>query len=166
MITWEPEFILMLQVGHAQQWHIVLILEGLICFTWTSLHDKKDLFLNHIWANFFGVINELFHRLFSCGTDKNGESFLVEWNESEGGIKRTYQGLSKNSSAVVQFGTTKDKFLAAADDHVIKIWDMDKVELLTTIDAEGGLPVSSSVFQSYFLRNVIQIVFSSSGRKL
>lgn len=79
-------------------------------------------------------------RLFSCGTDKNGESFLVEWNESEGGIKRTYQGLSKNSSAVVQFGTTKDKFLAAADDHVIKIWDMDKVELLTTIDAEGGLP--------------------------
>ncbi|XP_017983146.1 PREDICTED: topless-related protein 1 isoform X1 [Theobroma cacao] len=89
--------------------------------------------------------SELFHRLFSCGTNKNGESFLVEWNESEGGAKRTYQGLCKNSSAVVQFGLTKDKFLAAADDHVIKIWDMDKVELLTTIDAEGGLPANPHI---------------------
>jgi hypothetical protein len=26
---------------------------------------------------------------------------------------------------------------------VIKIWDMNKIELFTTIDAEGGLPVSS-----------------------
>ncbi|XVF89354.1 hypothetical protein PTKIN_Ptkin19aG0123600 [Pterospermum kingtungense] len=84
-------------------------------------------------------------RLFSCGTNKNGESFLVEWNESEGAVKRTYQGLSKFSSAAVQFGTTKDKFLAAADDHVIKIWDMDKIELLTTIDAEGGLPANPHI---------------------
>ncbi|KAK1391373.1 hypothetical protein POM88_010429 [Heracleum sosnowskyi] len=29
-------------------------------------------------------------RLFSCGTSKEGESHLVEWNESEGAIKRTY----------------------------------------------------------------------------
>ncbi|XWS26191.1 hypothetical protein CRYUN_Cryun26dG0009900 [Craigia yunnanensis] len=84
-------------------------------------------------------------RLFSCGTNKNGESFLVEWNESEGGAKRTYQGLCKISSAIVQFCPTKDKFLAAADDHVIKIWDMDKVELLTTIDAEGGLPANPHI---------------------
>ncbi|KAL5722031.1 hypothetical protein ACHQM5_005601 [Ranunculus cassubicifolius] len=28
-------------------------------------------------------------RLFSCGTSKEGESFLVEWNESEGAVKRT-----------------------------------------------------------------------------
>ncbi|XVF35631.1 hypothetical protein REPUB_Repub18cG0162800 [Reevesia pubescens] len=84
-------------------------------------------------------------RLFSCGTNKNGESFLVEWNESEGGAKRTYQGLCKNSSAVVQFGPTKEKFLAAADDHVIKIWDMDNVELLTTIDAEGDLPANPHI---------------------
>ncbi|XP_022732514.1 protein TPR3-like isoform X2 [Durio zibethinus] len=84
-------------------------------------------------------------RLFSCGTNKNGESFLVEWNESEGGAKRTYQGLCKNSSAVVQFGPIKNKFLAAADDHLIKIWDMDKVELLTTIDAEGGLPANPHI---------------------
>ncbi|WRX32540.1 WD40 repeat - like 10 [Theobroma cacao] len=45
----------------------------------------------------------------------------------------------------IHFGLTKDKFLAAADDHVIKIWDMDKVELLTTIDAEGGLPANPHI---------------------
>ncbi|OMO90760.1 hypothetical protein COLO4_18896 [Corchorus olitorius] len=83
-------------------------------------------------------------RLFSCGTNKSGESFLVEWDESEGITKRTYQGLSKNSSGVVQFGPMKGKFLAAADDHVIKIWDMDNVELLTTIDA-GGLPANPHI---------------------
>lgn len=43
----------------------------------------------------------------------------------------------------MRFDTAKDRYLAAGDDHVIKIWDMDKVELLTTIDADGGLPVSS-----------------------
>ena len=39
----------------------------------------------------------------------------------------------------------KNQVLAAGDEHVIKLWDMDKVELFTTIDAEGGLPVSSLV---------------------
>ncbi|KAK8505398.1 hypothetical protein V6N12_067365 [Hibiscus sabdariffa] len=57
--------------------------------------------------------------------------------------KRTCKGLRKNSSAVVQFSPIK-KFLAAADDHVIKIWDMDKVEHLTTIDA-GDLPASPHI---------------------
>ncbi|GMJ07733.1 TOPLESS-related 1 [Hibiscus trionum] len=83
------------------------------------------------------------NRLFSCGTNQNGESFLVEWNESEGDAKRTYQGLRKNSSTVVQFSPIK-KFLAAADDHVIKIWDMDKVEHLTSIDA-GDLPANPHI---------------------
>ncbi|KAK4600687.1 hypothetical protein RGQ29_010368 [Quercus rubra] len=79
-------------------------------------------------------------RLFSCGTNINGESFLVEWYESEGMIKRTYQGLTQNSLSVVHFDTTKNQFLAAGDNHIIKFWDMDKVELLGTIDVEGGLP--------------------------
>lgn len=86
-------------------------------------------------------------RLFSCGTSKDGESFLVEWNESEGAIKRIYQGLQlkHNSVSVVHFDTTKNQILAAGDDHVIKIWDMDKVELLTTIDAGGGLPANPCI---------------------
>ncbi|KAH8952549.1 hypothetical protein BDL97_09G090800 [Sphagnum fallax] len=81
-------------------------------------------------------------RLFSCGTSKDGESYLVEWNESEGAIKRTYSGFRKRSSGVVQFDTTRNHFLAAGDEFLIKFWDMDNINLLTTIDAEGGLPAS------------------------
>lgn len=81
-------------------------------------------------------------RLFSCGTSKEGESFLVEWNESEGAIKRTYQGFRKRSMGVVQFDTTRNRFLAAGDEFVIKFWDMDNTNLLTTVEGDGGLPAS------------------------
>ena len=81
-------------------------------------------------------------RLFSCGTSKDGESFLVEWNEAEGSLKKIYQGLRKPSIGVLQFVTANNQFLVVGDDHLIKIWDMDNHELLTTIDADGDLPVS------------------------
>ncbi|VAI07630.1 unnamed protein product [Triticum turgidum subsp. durum] len=84
-------------------------------------------------------------RLFSCGTSKEGESHLVEWNESEGAVKRTYQGFRKRSMGVVQFDTTRNRFLAAGDEFVIKIWDMDNTSLLTTIEADGGLPASPRI---------------------
>ncbi|KAK4771781.1 hypothetical protein SAY86_013556 [Trapa natans] len=84
-------------------------------------------------------------RLFSCGTSKEGESSLVEWNESEGAVKRTYQGFRKRSYGVVQFDTTKNRFLAAGDDFSVKFWDMDNIQLLTTTDADGGLIVSPRV---------------------
>ncbi|CAK7353790.1 unnamed protein product [Dovyalis caffra] len=84
-------------------------------------------------------------RLFSCGTSKSGESFLAEWDDSEGSLKRTYLGLQKSSPGVVQFDIMKNQVLAAGDEHVIKIWDMNKVELFTTIDAEGGLPANPCV---------------------
>ena len=80
-------------------------------------------------------------RLFSCGTNKEGDSYIVEWNESEGAVKRTYHGLGKRSVGVVQFDTTKNRFLAAGDEFLVKFWDMDNVNLLMTTDAEGGLPV-------------------------
>ncbi|GAY54426.1 hypothetical protein CUMW_156590 [Citrus unshiu] len=79
-------------------------------------------------------------RLFSCGTSKDGDSFLVEWNESEGTIKRTYAGFRKKSNGVVQFDTTQNHFLAVGEDSQIKFWDMDNVNILTSTDAEGGLP--------------------------
>lgn len=82
-------------------------------------------------------------RLFSCGTSKDGDSFLVEWNETEGKIKREYSGFRKKSVAVVQFDTTRNHFLAAGEDNQIKFWDMDNVDVLTSSDAEGGLPVSN-----------------------
>ncbi|KAM7480337.1 hypothetical protein LguiA_028550 [Lonicera macranthoides] len=84
-------------------------------------------------------------RLFSCGTSKEGESYIVEWNESEGAVKRTYHGLGKRSMGVVQFDTTKNRFLAAGDEFVVKFWDMDNVNLLTSTDAEGGLPASPCI---------------------
>ncbi|KAF2307284.1 hypothetical protein GH714_026099 [Hevea brasiliensis] len=80
-------------------------------------------------------------RLFSCGTSKEGDSFLVEWNESEGAIKRHYVGFRKKSTTgVVQFDTTQNHFLAAGEDSQIKFWDMDNANMLTSTDADGGLP--------------------------
>ena len=80
-------------------------------------------------------------RLFSCGTSKEWESYLVEWNESEGTIKRKYMGFRKRSLGIVQFDTTKSRFLAAGDDFQVKFWDMDSTSILMTTDAEGGLQV-------------------------
>ncbi|EPS64433.1 hypothetical protein M569_10348, partial [Genlisea aurea] len=79
-------------------------------------------------------------RLFSCGTSKDGDSYLVEWNESDGAIKRSYSGLKKKSSGVVQFDATQNRFLAVGEDSQIKFWDMDSENVLTTSDADGGLP--------------------------
>ncbi|KVH98059.1 CTLH, C-terminal LisH motif-containing protein [Cynara cardunculus var. scolymus] len=83
--------------------------------------------------------------LFSCGTSKDGESHIVEWNESEGAVKRTYLGFRKRSLGVVQFDTTKNRFLAAGDDFSIKYWDMDNTQLLMSVDADGGLPASPRI---------------------
>lgn len=113
-------------------------------------------------------------RLFSCGTSKEGESFLVEWNESEGAIKRTYAGFRKRSLGVVQFDTTKNRFLAAGDEFQIKFWDMDNINLLTTIDAEGGLPASprlrfnkdGSLLAVTTNDNGIKILANSDGLRL
>ncbi|XP_058203321.1 protein TPR3-like isoform X3 [Rhododendron vialii] len=84
-------------------------------------------------------------RLFSSGTTKDGESFILEWEESEGYVKRSYKGLGKCSSDVVQFDSSNNRFLVAGDDHLIKVWDIDNTELLTTIDADGDLPASPLV---------------------
>ncbi|XP_074312651.1 topless-related protein 4-like isoform X2 [Silene latifolia] len=84
-------------------------------------------------------------RLFSCGTNEERESFIVEWDEINGYIKRSYIGLSKTSIDAIQFDTTRNRFLAAGDESVIKIWDMDNLNLLRTIDAEGDLPVSPCI---------------------
>ncbi|XP_020265607.1 topless-related protein 1-like isoform X2 [Asparagus officinalis] len=84
-------------------------------------------------------------RLFSCGTSKDGDSYIVEWNESEGSVKRTYVGFRKRSLGVVQFDTTKNRFLAAGDEFMVKFWDMDNINLLTTTDAGGELPASPRI---------------------
>ncbi|GLT45730.1 hypothetical protein SLA2020_195400 [Shorea laevis] len=79
-------------------------------------------------------------RLFSGGTSKEGDSFLVEWNESEGAIKRTYYGFRKKSVGMVKFDTTRNRFLAAGEDGQIKFWEMDNPNIIASTEAEGGLP--------------------------
>ncbi|KAK7246353.1 hypothetical protein RIF29_41220 [Crotalaria pallida] len=78
-------------------------------------------------------------RLFSCGTSKDRDYFLVEWNESEGTLKRTYSGFRKQFTGIVQFDTSKNRFLAVGEDNQIKFWDMDNSNILTSTHAEGGL---------------------------
>lgn len=71
---------------------------------------------------------------------------MVEWNESEGEIKRTYSGFRKWSLGVVQFDTMRNRFLAGGDEFQIKFWDMDNTNILTATDVEGCFPV-----RRYFL---------------
>lgn len=119
-------------------------------------------------------------RLFSCGTNPDGVSYLVEWDDSEGATRRMYRGLAENSSDTVHFATSRNKYLAAGDDHVIKFWDMDHDELLMTADAGGGLPVSFLTHVSFpampcltiikwripaFFSLTLLFLFSRRGRK-
>ncbi|KAL2550958.1 Protein TOPLESS [Forsythia ovata] len=113
-------------------------------------------------------------RLFSCGTSKEGESHLVEWNESEGAIKRTYSGFQKRSLGVVQFDTTRNRFLAAGDEFQIKFWDIDNTNMLTYSDADGGLPASprlrfnkeGSLLAVTTSDNGIKILANSDGQRM
>ncbi|XP_076946426.1 topless-related protein 4-like [Bidens hawaiensis] len=84
-------------------------------------------------------------RLFSCGTNKEGHSFIVEWNETEGSIKQTYNGLGKRANRPVQFDTTKNRYIVAGDEWLVKYWNMDNANLLMVMDADGGLPASPCV---------------------
>lgn len=84
--------------------------------------------------------------MFSCGASKDGQTFLVEWNQSEREIKRNYLGFQKMLVGMVHFDTSKNHFLAVGEDRQIKFWDMDNSNVLTSTDAEGGLAVSPTKF--------------------
>jgi len=157
MITLDPELTTMRQAIGALPWPTAQMGLGkhssqkILAFLYQVhlIHVTACFYLNAFLLFFQArvLIEKVFCmdvRLFSCGTSKDGESYLVEWNESEGAIKRTYSGFRKRSSGVVQFDTTRNRFLAAGDEFLIKFWDMDNTNLLTTIDAEGGLPVSNN----------------------
>lgn len=109
----------------------------------------QDLF-SQFWYQWFSDGSSFPLRLFSCGTGKEGDSFLVEWNESEGAIRRTYNGFRKKSAGVVQFDTTQNHFLAVGEDSQIKFWDMDNINILASTDADGGLPVSLTMMSYIF----------------
>ncbi|KAJ1410346.1 WD40/YVTN repeat-like-containing domain superfamily [Sesbania bispinosa] len=104
-------------------------------------------------------------RLFSCGTSKDGDPFLVEWNEREGELKRTYSGFRKKSAGIVQFDTAKSHFLAAGEDNQIKFWHMDNINVLTSTDAEGGLP-SLPLLKFNKEANLLAVTTTNSGLKI
>ncbi|XP_039166407.1 protein TOPLESS-RELATED PROTEIN 2 [Eucalyptus grandis] len=80
-------------------------------------------------------------RLFSQGTNIEGESHLVEWDERMWTIRRWYCGLGRRLGGIGQFDISKNGFLAVGDECMVKFWDMENINILTTNDAEGGLPV-------------------------
>lgn len=86
-----------------------------------------------------------FSRLFSCGTGKDGASYLVEWDDSEGYIKRTYNGLKKPCFSTIHFDSTHKGLLAAGDDHMVKFWNMDSDVLWKSTEVDAELLVSSSL---------------------
>ncbi|GLT85295.1 hypothetical protein SLE2022_034880 [Rubroshorea leprosula] len=102
-------------------------------------------------------------RLFSCGTTREGESYMVEWNENEGTVKRAYQGFNKRSLEVVQFDTSRDHYLAAGDDYLVKFWDMDKSTVLATTNAEGGLMATPRI---RFNKEGSLLAVSASGNRI
>lgn len=53
----------------------------------------------------------------------------------------------------MQFDTTQNHFLAVGEDSQIKFWDMDNTNLLSSTDAEGGLPVSMICYYGVHFMN-------------
>ncbi|GKD72683.1 protein TOPLESS [Tanacetum coccineum] len=101
-----------------------------------NIQMEQDLFFR--WSTptwLFSGGNKLRRIISLCG----------KWMKAKAAVKRAYNGLGKRSHTVLQFDTTKNRFLAAGDEFVIKIWDMDNISLLTTIDAEGGLSVAPCI---------------------
>ena len=97
MIISVQELTIMLQANLAQQWPTVLTGQG--CNDVLLMIQLKFLKILTI----VGQLLELYimflfycvhHKLFPCGT-REGESYLVEWNENDGAIKRVYNGLWK-----------------------------------------------------------------------
>ncbi|THU43854.1 hypothetical protein C4D60_Mb02t01190 [Musa balbisiana] len=93
----------------------------------------------------------------TCGDDKlikvwdlNGQRlFVFEGHEApiysicphhKENIQRQYTGFRKKSTVVVQFDTAQNHFLAAGEDNLIKFWDVDNINMLTSTEADGGLP--------------------------
>jgi len=141
MITWVLGSTMMLLVIGVLQCFTVLTEVGRLDFDKSNSFIKWHVYFVKVSYHALQCIFPIFPRLFSCGTSKDGESFLVEWNESEGAIKRTYNGFRKKSNGVVQFDTTQNRFLVAGEDGQLKFWDMDNINLLASTDADGGLQV-------------------------
>nr|XP_011466160.1 PREDICTED: topless-related protein 3 isoform X1 [Fragaria vesca subsp. vesca] len=83
-------------------------------------------------------------RMFSCGTSKEGDTFLVQWSANNGIVddeakRKIYSGFTEKSARIAHFDIT-NQFLAVGEDSQIKYWHMDHDDVLTSTNVEGGLP--------------------------
>ncbi|KAK1358187.1 hypothetical protein POM88_051443 [Heracleum sosnowskyi] len=78
-------------------------------------------------------------------------------------VKRSYVGLRKPAMGVVQFDTTKNRFLAAGDEFVIKFWDTEDVNVLTATNANGGLLASLCI---HFSKEGVLLAVSASDNSV
>ncbi|KAK1358180.1 hypothetical protein POM88_051436 [Heracleum sosnowskyi] len=78
-------------------------------------------------------------------------------------VKRSYVGLRKPAMGVVQFDTTKNRFLAAGDEFVIKFWDTEDVNVLTATNANGGLLASPCI---HFSKEGVLLAVSASDNSV
>nr|XP_016500037.1 PREDICTED: topless-related protein 1-like [Nicotiana tabacum]XP_016500038.1 PREDICTED: topless-related protein 1-like [Nicotiana tabacum]XP_016500039.1 PREDICTED: topless-related protein 1-like [Nicotiana tabacum] len=101
-------------------------------------------------------------RLFSCGTNKDRDSHIVEWNEAEGYIERNYTGVGKSSLGIIPFDISNNKYLAAGDAHVIKVWNVNDAQMLTVVDAGGDLPASPYI--RFNKKGTLLAVFADHNR--
>ncbi|KAM7462172.1 hypothetical protein LguiA_030293 [Lonicera macranthoides] len=113
----------------------------------------------------------------TCGDDK----LIKVWDVTTGVKQYVFEGheapvysICSHVSNEIHFGTSKNKFLAAGDEHLINVWDINNVELLATIDADGELVESPHIrfnnngtFLAVFANhNIIKILANSDGLQL
>ena len=72
-----------------------------------------------MYYNVFTVMIEVDCSFVELG--KDGEYFLVKWNESKKTTKRTYVRFRKISASVVSFNTTQNHFLVVGEDSQIEL---------------------------------------------
>ncbi|KAM7466237.1 hypothetical protein LguiB_013799 [Lonicera macranthoides] len=123
---------------------------------WEVISEQKLLSREHLIEAHVGGVNYLaFSKpneqlyVITCGDDK----LLRVWDVTTGvkqyvseGHEAPIYSICSHVSNGIHFGTSKNKFLAAGDEHLIKVWDMNNVELLETIDADGELVRKELIF--------------------
>jgi hypothetical protein len=61
-------------------------------------------------------------RLFACGVAAAGVgSTLVEWNESDGAIARSYAGFRNSGQNLARFDSLASRYLIAGDEGIVKV---------------------------------------------
>ncbi|KAK3238623.1 hypothetical protein CYMTET_51381 [Cymbomonas tetramitiformis] len=112
------------------------------------IYDDREARVSYVapgrWATHM-VYSKDGRRLFSCGTGRENQPTLVEWNEIEGKLIRQYMGFHNTSEALVRMDVTADGYLAVGDEGYVKFWSMDQVAPVLVRDCEGTLPESPNV---------------------